>query len=185
LKVLLHMCCAPCALYPLRVLEDEGFTVFGFFFNPNIHPYQEYRRRLEAVRQLADHTGMKVIYRDEYDVVSFLREVVFRESHRCHYCYHLRLDAAARLARKSRMQGFTSTLLYSKRQNHELARQMGEEAARRHGVALVYRDFRAGWQEGIKESQELGLYRQQYCGCIYSEQERFLPGKTEKERAGD
>ncbi|MFP3871075.1 MAG: epoxyqueuosine reductase QueH [Syntrophobacteria bacterium] len=174
MKILLHMCCAPCAIYPLQVLQEEGYQVFGFFFNPNIHPYQEYRRRLEAVQQFAEGAGLKVIYRDEYDVVSFLRQVVFRESHRCHYCYHLRLEAAARLAKKSRMDGFTTTLLQSKRQNHELIRQVGDEAGRHHGVPLIYRDFREGWQEGIQKSREFGLYRQQYCGCIYSEQERFL-----------
>lgn len=174
MKVLLHICCAPCSIYPLEVLEAEGFRVFGFFFNPNIHPYQEYRRRLEAVEQLAGHLALEVIYRDEYDVVSFLREVVFRETHRCHYCYHLRLDAAAKLAKKSRMQGFTSTLLYSKRQDHELVRQIGDEVGKNHGIPFIYRDLRDGWNKGIEKSKELNLYRQGYCGCIYSEQERYL-----------
>ena len=175
MKVLLHMCCAPCTIYPLKVLEDEGYRVFGFFFNPNIHPYQEYRRRLETVQQFVGHVALEVIYRDEYDVASFLREIVFRESKRCHICYHMRLDATARLAKKSQMDGFTSTLLYSKRQNHELICQMGEEIGRRHEIPFVYRDFRQGWQEGVQESRELNLYRQEYCGCIFSEQERYLP----------
>ncbi len=175
MKVLLHMCCAPCTIYPLKLLEDEGYRVFGFFFNPNIHPYQEYRRRLETVQQFVGHVALEVIYRDEYDVVSFLREIVFRESRRCHICYHMRLDATARLAKKSHMDGFTSTLLYSKRQNHELICQMGEEIGRRNGIPFVYRDFRQGWQEGVQESRELNLYRQEYCGCIFSEQERYLP----------
>ena len=174
MKILLHMCCAPCAVYPLQVLEDEGSKVFGFFYNPNIHPYQEYRRRLETVEQFAGQVGLEVIYRDEYDVVSFLREVAFRESNRCHYCYHLRLNAAAKLAKKSRMDGFTTTLLYSKRQDHELVRQLGEEAGQGHGIPFVDRDLRQGWQEGIQKSKELNLYRQGYCGCIYSEQERYL-----------
>ena len=173
MKVLLHICCAPCTIYPLQVLQAEEYEVFGFFFNPNIHPYQEYRRRLETVQQFAEHAPLKVIYRDEYDVIAFLREVVFRELQRCHYCYHLRLDAAARLARKSRMHGFTTTLLYSKRQKHELLRQIGEEVGRRHGVPFIYRDFRQGWKKGIEKARALGLYRQAYCGCIYSEQERF------------
>ena len=175
MKVLLHICCAPCSIYPLQVLDGEGCRVFGFFFNPNIHPYQEYRRRLETVQQFAAHTGLEVIYRDEYDVVSFLRDVVFRESHRCHYCYHLRLDSAAQLAKKSRMDGFTTTLLYSKMQDHEMVRQLGDEAGRRHEIPFIYRELRQGWQEGVQKSKELNLYRQEYCGCIYSEQERFLP----------
>ena len=174
MKVLLHMCCAPCSLYPLQVLEAEGCRVFGFFFNPNIHPYQEYRRRLETVQQLAENVGLEVIYRDEYDVVSFLQQVAFRESQRCHICYNLRLEAAARLAKKSRMDGFTSTLLYSKRQDHELVRQIGDEIGKSHGIPFIYRDLREGWNKGIQKSEELNLYRQQYCGCIYSEQERYL-----------
>jgi hypothetical protein len=155
-------------------MQDEGSKVFGFFYNPNIHPYQEYRRRLETVEQFAGQVGLEVIYRDEYDVVSFLREVAFRESNRCHYCYHLRLNATAKLAKKSRMDGFTTTLLYSKRQDHELVRQLGEEAAQEYGIPFIHRDLRQGWQEGIQISKELNLYRQQYCGCIYSEQERYL-----------
>ena len=173
LRILLHICCAPCTIYPLEILGAEGCQIFGFFFNPNIHPYQEYRRRLETVQQFAGRAALEVIYRDEYDITNFLREVVYRESRRCHICYHMRLDAAARLAKKSRMDGFTSTLLYSKRQNHELICQTGEEIGRRRGIAFVYRDFREGWHKGINESKEFGLYRQQYCGCIYSEQERY------------
>jgi predicted adenine nucleotide alpha hydrolase (AANH) superfamily ATPase len=156
------------------VLEDESLQLFGFFFNPNIHPYREFRRRMETVQQLAEHLDFEVIYRDDYDVVSFMREVVFRESQRCKVCYNLRLDAAARLAKKSRLDGFTSTLLYSKRQNHEMIWQLGEEIGRRRGIPFVYRDFRRGWQEGIETSKKMNLYRQEYCGCIYSEQERYL-----------
>ncbi|UCG14157.1 MAG: epoxyqueuosine reductase QueH [Deltaproteobacteria bacterium] len=174
MKVLLHICCAPCSIYPLEVLEGEGCRVFGFFFNPNIHPYQEYRLRLETLQRFAEHVALEVIYRDEYDVVSFLREVVFRETQRCYYCYHLRLDAAARLAKKSHMDAFTTTLLYSKRQKHELIRELGDEMSHRHGIPFVYRDLRQGWQVGVQQSKELNLYRQQYCGCIFSEQERFL-----------
>lgn len=168
------MCCAPCSIYPLEILEGEGARVFGFFCNPNIHPYQEFLRRREAVQEFAESAGLEVIYKDDYDVVGFLRQVAFRESQRCSVCYNLRLDAAARLAKKSRMDGFTSTLLYSKKQNHELISQMGEEIGRRRGIPFLYRDFRLGWKEGIQKSKEMNLYRQEYCGCIYSEEERYL-----------
>jgi predicted adenine nucleotide alpha hydrolase (AANH) superfamily ATPase len=153
--------------------------VSGFFFNPNIHPYQEYQRRMETVRQFAAQAALEVIYRDEYDVGRFLRQIVFRESERCRLCYHLRLEAAAQLAGRSRMDAFTTTLLYSKRQNHELIRQLGEEVGRQMGIPFLYRDFRRGWREGIEQSKALGLYRQNYCGCIYSEQERFHKGRSE------
>jgi hypothetical protein len=168
------MCCAPCSIYPVRLLQDEGMRVFGFFYNPNIHPYQEFRRRMQTVQRFADSLGLEVIYRDEYDITSFVREVVYRESQRCNVCYNLRLDAAARLARKSRLDGFTSTLLYSKKQNHHVISQLGEEIGRRRGIPFIYRDFRQGWKEAIEKSKKMNLYRQEYCGCIYSEQERYV-----------
>ena len=180
MKVLLHMCCAPCSIYPLEILQDEGARVFGFFYNPNIHPYQEFRRRLETVEQFAGISGLEIIYRDEYDVVSFLRQVAFRESQRCPICYDLRLDGAAQLAKKSRMDGFTSSLLYSKKQDHELIAQLGEEIGRRRGIPFIYRDFRQGWKKGIEKSKEIKLYRQGYCGCIYSEEERYLGVRRQK-----
>jgi predicted adenine nucleotide alpha hydrolase (AANH) superfamily ATPase len=161
-------------------LQGEGARVFGFFYNPNIHPYQEFRRRREALEQFAKSADLEIIYRDEYDVVSFLRQVAFRESQRCPICYDLRLDSAAQLAKKSRMDGFTSTLLYSKKQDHELISQIGEEIGRRRGIPFIYRDFRHGWKEGIEKSKEMKLYRQEYCGCIYSEQERYLGVRREK-----
>jgi predicted adenine nucleotide alpha hydrolase (AANH) superfamily ATPase len=161
-------------------LQGEGARVFGLFYNPNIHPYQEFRRRLQAVEQLAQILGLEMIYRDEYDVVNFLRQVAFRESHRCPICYNLRLDAAAQLAKKSRMDGFTSTLLYSKKQDHELISQLGKEIGRRRGIPFIYRDFRQGWKEGIEKSKEMKLYRQEYCGCIYSEEERYLGIRRQK-----
>lgn len=173
MNVLLHICCAPCTVYPLEALKGEDAQVVGFFFNPNIHPFQEYQRRLETVHHFADQVGLEVCYRDEYDVVGFLREIVFRESHRCRYCYYLRLEAAAQLAKKSRLDAFTTTLLYSRWQKHDLIRQLGEEVAERLGIPFLYRDFRQGWAEGIRRAKALGLYRQKYCGCIYSEQERF------------
>ena len=146
----------------------------GFFYNPNIHPYQEYRRRLEAVQQYETLADIKIIYRDSYDMEEFLRQMVFRESDRCRICYHLRLDAAARTAKKGKFDAFTSTLLHSRHQDHELIREIGEAVGKAQRVSFFHRDFRDGWREGIEESQRLGLYRQQYCGCIYSEKERYV-----------
>ena len=146
----------------------------GFFYNPNIQPYQEYQRRLEAVKEYEKKAALKVIYRDEYNLEEFLRGVVFREDERCRLCYHLRLEPTAQMAKKGKFDAFTSTLLHSKHQNHELIREIGQAVGKRRGVTFLYRDFREGWQEGIEESKVLGLYRQQYCGCIYSEKERYL-----------
>ncbi len=121
---------------------------------------------------------MRVIYQEEYDPETFLRAVVFRESDRCIYCYHDRLQATARLAKRGRFDYFTSTLLYSKFQQHDLIRKIGEAEGRAVGVPFYYHDFREGWKQGIEESRRLNLYRQQYCGCIYSEKDRFY--KTAK-----
>ncbi|MBW2039596.1 MAG: epoxyqueuosine reductase QueH [Deltaproteobacteria bacterium] len=174
MKVLIHICCANCLIYPLKVLREEGWEVMGFFYNPNIHPYQEYMRRLEAVRDYEKQAEIKVIYRDEYTLEEFLRGIVFREENRCRFCYHLRLEATAQVAKRGKFDAFTSTLLHSKHQNHQLIQEIGNAVGKRQGVKFLYRDFRKGWQEGIEESKALGLYRQQYCGCIYSEKERYL-----------
>ncbi len=173
MKILLHICCAPCTIYPLRKLREEGHGVQGLFYNPNIHPYVEYRKRLDAVEEYAGAERLEVVRPEEYGVEDFLRNVVFREKDRCRYCYEDRLAYAARVAAEGRFDGFTTTLLYSKFQNHALIKTLGEELARRFGVAFHYRDFREGWAEGVRISKERGIYRQQYCGCIYSEKDRY------------
>jgi len=185
MKILVHVCCAPCFVYPSIVLLQEEHEIAGFFFNPNIHPYQEYQRRLAAVQQWSSAKNIRMIYRDEYLLEDFLREVVFRESKssRCLVCYHLRLEAAAKVAARGRFDSFTSTLLYSKFQNHEAVARIGAEIGERYGVPFYYRDFRQGWKEGILQSKEFGLYRQQYCGCIYSEKERYCHPLTEGKTA--
>lgn len=175
MNVLLHICCGPCALYPLAALRAEGIHVVGWFFNHNIHPYQEFARRRDTARAMAEREGLELVVRDEYRLEEFLAHVASAPERRCAYCYSSRLDAVAAEARAQGFDAFTSSLFYSRYQNHAVMRQLAEEAAQRHGVAFLYRDFRTGWQEGIRRSKELGLYRQQYCGCIYSEKERYAP----------
>ena len=145
----------------------------GFFYNPNIHPYQEYLRRKGTIETYAQRSGLEMIYRNEYDLEGFLRSVVYREHERCRYCYHCRLEATAKMASKGKFDVFTTTLLYSKHQNHSLIKEIGESLAKQFSVPFHYEDFRKWWQEGIRESKAMGLYRQQYCGCIYSEKERY------------
>lgn len=173
MRVLLHTCCGPCALYPLSSLRGEGAEVTGFFFNHNIHPYQEYARRRDAAQQMADLEGMPLVVRDEYRLEEFLAAVAADPDRRCGYCYASRLDAVAAAAVAGGFDAFSSSLFYSRYQNHDLMRKKAEEASQKHGVAFLYRDFRPGWQEGIRRSKELALYRQQYCGCVYSEKERY------------
>jgi epoxyqueuosine reductase len=173
MRVLMHACCAPCSVYPVDALAGEGTELMLYFHNPNIHPYQEYVRRLDTLRDFAGRRAVKLIVDDHYDPQAWLRMVAFREAQRCRLCYHLRLTAAARAARRGRFDAFTSTLLYSKQQKHELIRELAEAVAEEVGVPFLYRDFRAGWKAGIETSKAMGLYRQQYCGCLYSEYERF------------
>lgn len=158
--------------------------VFGFFFNPNIHPYQEYVRRLEAVRVVEKQWCFKVIYQDRYELEAFLRSVVFREKDRCRICYHLRLDACARAAKQGRFDSFTSTLLGSTHQDHELIGEVGSAVGREYGIPFLYEDFRGGKAVSRELSAQWGLYRQQYCGCIYSEKERFCRPKAPRSGKG-
>jgi predicted adenine nucleotide alpha hydrolase (AANH) superfamily ATPase len=173
LKILLHICCAPCAIYPVQALTAGEHEVHGFFYNPNIHPYQEFARRVAALEEYAGLYPLPLIWDRAYDLEGFLRLVVFREAERCRFCYYMRLTAAAQAAREGGFQAFTSTLLYSKYQKHELIREIGDQVAREVGVPFYYEDFRTGWQIGQTRSRELGLYRQPYCGCIFSERERY------------
>lgn len=177
MKALIHICCANCLIYPLKALREEGWDCMGLFYNPNIHPYQEYQRRLAAVQAYEKEAGIQVIYRDEYELERFLRGVAFREEERCRFCYHLRLQATAQVAKHGKFAAFTSTLLHSKHQDHELIKAIGEQVGKEQGVKFLYQDFRDGWKQGIEESKALGLYRQSYCGCIYSEKERYLGKK--------
>ncbi len=175
MKLLLHICCAPCAIYPVETLRKEGTFLMGFFYRSNIHPYQECLKREETLRSYADSIDLRVIYQQEYELVKFLQNVVYRESKRCHYCYHDRLKTTALLAKRGKFEAFSTTLLYSKFQNHKLIIETGEAVAQSTGIPFYYRDFRKGWKEGIERSKALKLYRQQYCGCIYSEKERYYP----------
>lgn len=175
MMVLLHICCANCAIYPLRVLRERGVEVSGYFFNHNIHPYQEFRRRLDTVQQYAAEAALPLIVDDTYALDEFLANVASAPAERCRYCYQSRLEATARSAAAHGFDAFSSTLLYSRYQQHEFIRASGESLGQRFGVDFLYEDFRPGWQEGIVVSKAMGLYRQQYCGCIYSERDRYLP----------
>ena len=173
MKVLLHVCCANCAIYPIKSMRAEGLEVMAFFYRHNIHPYTECLKRQEALEAFAEQIDLKVIYQDGYDLEGFIRNVAFRESERCNYCYHDRLRSTALVAKRGKFDYYSSTLLYSKHQKHELIRSIGESIAKSVGVPFLYHDYREGWKEGIECSKEMGLYRQQYCGCVYSEKERY------------
>ena len=173
MKILLHICCAPCAVYTAKMLRMEDFDVMGYFYKNNIHPYLECVKRQKALQAYAKMIDLNVIYQKGYDLEGFLRNVVFRESNRCSYCYHDRLKSTALTAKRNKFDYFTTTLLYSKFQKHDMIQSIGEAVGRSVGIPFYYQDFRSGWKEGVETSKKLGLYRQQYCGCVYSEKERY------------
>ncbi len=172
-RVLLHICCGPCALYPIRVLKEEDIEVTGFFFNPNIHPFREFRKRIRALEEVSQIKGIEILWDKTYGLRPFLRRTVFKENVRCEECYYWRLSETVKKALEMRAEAFTSTLLYSRYQKHNLIREIAEDLSYRFKIPFLYRDFRNGWEEGQKEAISLGIYRQPYCGCIYSEQERY------------
>ncbi len=173
MRLLLHTCCGPCTIYPLETLREKDVDVMGYFYRHNIHPFTECLRREETLREFAEKENLKMIWQKGYELEEFLRSVAFREKDRCRYCYHARLKAAALVAKKGKFDAFSSTLLYSKFQNHQAIVETGQALARQYGLTFYYQDFREGWHRGIEVSKERGMYRQQYCGCIYSEKDRY------------
>ncbi|HEX3030375.1 MAG TPA: epoxyqueuosine reductase QueH [Clostridia bacterium] len=167
MKLLLHICCGPCSTYPASVLQDENIEIEGFFFNPNIHPKEEFLRRKENVEKFSAIKGIPVTYEDDF------RQDVWEEfkgagEERCNMCYSIRLERAAAKAKEKGFDAFTTTLLVSPYQKHELIKELGEKFAEKYGVDFYYKDFRPGFRQGQQMAKEMELYRQKFCGCIVS-----------------
>ncbi|MEN2984039.1 MAG: epoxyqueuosine reductase QueH [Dictyoglomaceae bacterium] len=175
-EILFHICCSVCLAYPLKKMREEGYIVKGFWYNPNIHPFQEYKLRLEALKTFSELQNLEIIYEDDYDLEGFIREVVFREKNRCAVCYYIRLRKTAQKTKELGLKSFSTTLLVSPYQNHELIKNISELLEKEFNLEFFYKDFREGYKESINIIKELNLYRQKYCGCIYSEKERFWKG---------
>lgn len=173
MKLLLHICCGPCSIFPLKILRKEKIVTDGFFYNPNIHPYREFNARKEGVRQFCATKNITVEFIETYGLQEYLEKIVFQKEKRCKICYEMRLTVTAQKAAEQGYDAFSTTLLYSKYQNHDYIRKIGDNLAQKNNIIFYYSDFRTGWQEGIDESITLNLYRQSYCGCIFSEQERY------------
>ena len=174
MNTLLHICCAPCANQCIEVLRTDGLEVTGFWYNPNIHPFTEYRARRNCLRDYAATIDLKLIERDEYALRPFVRAVAEDIAHRCGKCYEMRFLAAAQMAAEGGFDSFTSSLFISPYQNHELMRETAERAAKEFGVEFLYRDFRPYFRAGQDFAREQGFYMQKYCGCVFSEEERYL-----------
>ena len=173
MKTLLHICCAPCANQCVESLRGEHIEVYGFWYNPNIHPYMEYAARRDCLVDYAKRVGMSLYVQEDYGLRDFCRAVCDDMDHRCGYCYGIRLYAAAKFAAEHGFDSFTSTLFVSPYQDHEKMREIAEAAGKMHGVEFLYRDFRTGFREGQAIAREEQLYMQKYCGCVFSEGERY------------
>ncbi len=173
IKLLMHTCCAPCSVACVQALRDEGIEPTAYWNNPNIHPFTEYRVRRDTLREYAASIGMALVEEGEYGLRPFVKAVAEDMDNRCAYCYEVRMDAAAKYAAEHGFTHFTSTLFISPYQNHELLRQTAQRAADTYGVEFLYRDFRPHFREGQSEARALGLYMQKYCGCVFSEEERY------------
>ena len=155
-------------------MRGQGLDLLGFYYNPNIAPLTEYLRRRQALEEVSGRLEAKVLYADqEYDPALFHRLVAFQEHRRCRVCWRLRLERSAREAKRLGCQALTTTLLYSKYQDHEVLKAIGQEAAQDQGIEFYYQDFRETWDAGVEISKQWGLYRQPYCGCVFSEFERY------------
>ncbi len=172
MKILLHTCCAPCLIIPHRIYSERGYEVVPFFYNPNIHPFREYRERFLAVLDYCERQGLDQ-HTGPYEMSRFLLEVSARVDTRCERCFQLRLSASAAEARRLGIGEFTTTLLVSPHQDRGAVREAGESAAIENGVLFFGEDMTAGYQESVRISKEMGMYRQSYCGCVYSELERY------------
>jgi hypothetical protein len=157
----------------------------GFWYNPNIHPFLEYQKRLEAVKLWAKKEDVRVIYKDEYDLEGFLRTMVYREPKRCFLCYELRLKQAAIFARRGKFDYFGSTLMVSPHQDQKLLRELLEALSKEYGVKPYLRKIEEGWQKSRELSKKMGLYHQKYCGCIYSEAEKYGKSSYLKKTSGE
>jgi predicted adenine nucleotide alpha hydrolase (AANH) superfamily ATPase len=174
-RLLLHICCAPCSIYPLEILKRQSHEVVGFFYNPNIHPFLEYKRRLQALREYAQVVELDLHIEDSYDIEPFLKKALEDPKYgsRCAICYEMRLREAAKFAKAGHFNVYSTTLLSSPYQLHDLITRIGTQIGEEEGVKFLYQDFRPGFRLGQTRAKGLGIYRQPYCGCIFSEHERY------------
>ena len=180
MKLLMHICCAPCANLPIDALRADGVDLTGYWYNPNIHPFTEYRARRNCLREYAGQIRLPLLEENRYALRPFIRSVAEDIGNRCVKCYEMRLFQAAETAAREGFDAFTSSLFISPYQNHELMRQICEQMAEKYGVEYLHRDFSPRFREGQDKARELGLYMQNYCGCVFSEEDRYRKRKKKK-----
>lgn len=172
MKVLLHVCCGPCMTSFDKFFKKKGIEYSAFFYNPNIHPYKEYLKRYKTLEEYASRIGIELKHKDSFQQSKW--EIEFSgipAKERCKNCYTKRLMETAGYAAVNGFTHFSSTLLISPYQNHEMLINIGESAAKKFNMGFYYQDFREFFRDGQNIAREEGLYRQKYCGCIYSYKE--------------
>lgn len=181
MKLLMHTCCAPCSVYCIDSLRKEEIEPTVYWYNPNIHPYMEYKARRDCLKEYTKKIGIEAIFEDEYGLDEFCKNVVCDLQNRCvNYCYKIRMEKTVQYAKENGYDAFTTTLFVSPYQRHEELKKVCEDLAKKYDIEFLYRDFRIGFREGQAKARELGLYMQRYCGCIFSEEQSMLAHTNEK-----
>ena len=185
MKLLMHTCCAPCSVYCIDSLRNEGIEPTVYWFNPNIHPYMEYKARRDCLKEYTKSINVEAIFEEDYGLDEFCKNVVCDLQNRCqNYCYKVRLEQTAKYAKEHGFDAISTTLLVSPYQKHDILKMQGEEIAKKYGLDFLYRDFRVGFREGQAKARDLGLYMQKYCGCIFSEENsKYAHIKKDKEES--
>lgn len=190
MDLLIHTCCAPCLSGSRIPFEEEGLDLTAYWFDPNIQPFSEHQKRLHTLERYLFLQPME--YRVEkgyqqnrylFDQIENLRdndiipnkELMNQDERRtrCRYCYDKRAFRTARYAKENGFERITTTLLLSKYQNHEDIRSSFKEASETLGLEFLYKDLRKNWKDSLEASGKYELYRQRYCGCVFSEHERY------------
>ncbi len=183
-KLLMHVCCAPCFAYIEKDLKENGiinedmtrekvdFT--ACFYNPNIHPLVEYKRRRDTFVDFCKRHECDMVLLDEYDMDGYIKYVVENVGEgkkypiRCNYCYYLRLKKVFEYAKENGYDIVSTTLTISPYQKHEIIKKVGKELEKEYNIKFLYQDYREHFREGQKMAREDGLYMQKYCGCVFS-----------------
>ncbi len=193
MNLLLHTCCAPCSVFCIKSLRKENIEPTLFWYNPNIHPYSEYKARRDCLKEYAKTKDVKLILEDDYGLDEFVCGILTGQEqdqndlqakllNRCaNYCYPKRLRKVFEYAKEHSYDTVSTTLLYSIYQQHYIIKDLMEHLSKEYGIDFLYRDFREGWREGQDEARVAGLYMQKYCGCIFSEEESMIGREISRE----
>jgi predicted adenine nucleotide alpha hydrolase (AANH) superfamily ATPase len=172
-RLLLHICCGPCASGAIPHWRKDAHEVVGFFCNPNIHPLLEQRRRLTGAHEASEQAGTALVVDGSYDPVAWFSHVSADGESRCALCIGQRLRRTAEEGLRQRCDAFSTTLSISPYQDHLAIQEQGRMVEKELGLQFIYEDLRPLYRESRRLARERGIYRQKYCGCLVSEWERY------------